>query len=114
MLDTHRHVKDHGEFEVFLRDPGWEFTPVMLGKVASFIVRRDDGEWALFAFMYSMLLQLDGIDTDESKLLNQALETIAGTLDSDAWTPRVERTFEYRPDCFTEVEDPHWWTPTAG
>lgn len=113
MLPTHQYVTTHENFAIYLRQPGFEYTPVMLAKIASYIARRDDGHWAVFAFMYSLLAQLDGASLDEEALLEAAIETIKARLDAGQPGHRAELTFEFRSGAYREVIAPRWWIATA-
>lgn len=108
MLPTHRLIRTYRGHEIYLRQPGFEFTPVMLGKVASFLVGWTDG-LAVFAFMYPMLAQLDEQDFSEERLLQQAAELIERWIDEERIQNRSECTFEYRGGTFVEASDPRWW-----
>lgn len=112
MLPTHRRVAEHKGYTIYQRDPGFEFTPVMLAKVASHIVQGEDGRWTVFAFMYSLLSQLDNPYIDEESLLDAAVGTITERIDSGALEHRAELTFEYRFGVFIEVIAPRWWITT--
>lgn len=109
MLDTHRQVAEHKGYKIYLRDPGFEFTPVMLAKVASFIVQDQEKDWSVYAFMYSLLSMLDGAAIEEDRLLNTAVDTIQAGIDSHDFRERTERTYEYRDGGFNEVTKPKWW-----
>ena len=112
MLPTHRHVATHEGREIWQRQPGFEFTPVMLGKIASYIVRAPDRRYTVFAFMYSMLVDLDGADLDEDRLLDEAIRVIEHTLDQNFSPPQQDLTFEYHDAGWVEVHDPRWWIST--
>lgn len=112
MLETHREAGTHGGYTLYLRDPGFEFTPVMLAKVASFIVQGEDGGWTVAAFMYSLLSRLDGHEIEEAALLDAAVETIKEKIDAGEIEPRTDLTFEYREGGFREVISPRWWITT--
>lgn len=104
MLPTHRLVATHRGHAIYQRQPGFEYTPVMLGKIASFVVTWAGGD-AVCAFMYSLL------DTppDEAALLAAAVQTIEERIDAGALAPRTDATYEYRDGRFVEVRDPRWW-----
>jgi len=112
MLTTHRHVATHDGYEIWQRQPGFEFTPVMLGKIASFIARAPDGRYAVFAFMYSMLANLDGADLREDRLLDEAIRVIEHAIDQSPIGHQPDRTFEYHDAAWVEVRDPRWWIST--
>ena len=109
MLATHRYVTTHNGWTIYLRQPGFEFTPVTLAKIASYIVQNDTGSWTVFAFMYSLLLELEGVSLEEEKLLETAVETIQNYLDEEKLRHRDEVTFEYRAGAYVEVIAPRWW-----
>jgi hypothetical protein len=108
VLPTHRLIRTYRGHEIYLRQPGFEFTPVMLGKVASFLVGWTDG-LAVFAFMYPMLAQVEEQDFSEERLLQQAAELIELWIDEERIQNRSEFTFEYRGGAFVEASDPRWW-----
>ena len=112
MLATHRRVATHNGYEIWQRQPGFEFTPVMLGKIASFIVRAPDGRYLIFAFMYSMLANLDGADLREDRLLDAAMRVIEREVDQPSTTDQPDFTFEYHDAAWVEVRDPRWWIRT--
>lgn len=112
MLPTHRHVASHGGYEIHQRQPGFEFTPGLLGKIASFLLRGPDGRLANVAFMYSFLALIDDSTIQEDQLLATAVETINGVIDQGLITDHFEATFEYHNSAWQEVRDPRWWIPT--
>lgn len=114
MLPTHEQVADYRGYTLYLRQPGFEFTPMMLAKIASFIVRGPDSSIAVYAFMYSMLTMLDRDDIQEERLLDQAVRTIESSIDDGDFASRHESTFEYRNGVYTRVTNPPWWIPTFG
>ena len=67
--------------------PGFEYTPMTLRKIASFITRARDGRFAAFAFAYSMLAPLDGEEVQEDTLLARAIQVIHRFIDED----KIER-----------------------
>lgn len=109
MLSTHQYVKTHNGYEIYQRKPGFEFTPIMLGKIASFIVRDNDGAVAIVAFMYSMLIALEGESVDESVLSADAVMTIQEHIDAGRIGNRQELTFEYKDGVYAEASNPRWW-----
>ncbi|HLT18932.1 MAG TPA: hypothetical protein VKZ96_05700 [Thermomicrobiales bacterium] len=113
MLPTHERVATQAGHEVYRRNPGFEFTPVILGKIASFLVRAPDGALSGFAFMYSLL---DTIDTeiDEDELLADALALITDALDAGEIHAWRDRTFERRAGRWVEVDEPRWWISVIG
>jgi hypothetical protein len=114
MLPTHREIGTHAGWTIYQRMPGFEFTPVTLGKIASYILRSAGGETAVVAFMYSLLAALDGDRADEEALLADAVETIRQRLDASAPPNRSDTTFERRGDAWVEVAPPRWWIPFWG
>jgi hypothetical protein len=112
VLSTHRHVATHDGHEIWLRQPGFEFTPVMLGEIASYIARTPDGRYTVFAFMYSMLASLEGAELQEDRLLDEAIRVIERAMDQMATTPQQDRKFEYHDAAWVEVHDPQWWIST--
>ena len=112
MLETHRQVATHKGYTIYQRQPGFEYTPVMLGKIASYIVRHEDGGWTVFAFMYSLLSKLGNPNIEEDSLLSAAVGTIQEEIDGGELDNHAERTFEYRLGRFEEVTSPRWWIPT--
>lgn len=109
MLPTHQHVKTHNGYEIYQRKPGFEFTPITLGKIASFIVQGKDGSITVCAFMYSMLIALEGESIQEDELLAHAVATIERHIDEGRIGNRQELTFEYRHGAFVETSSPRWW-----
>jgi len=112
VLPTHKHVKTHLGCQISQRLPGFEFTPMMLGKIASFIATTAGGEITVFAFMYSLLQQLEGEAIDEDVLLADAVSTIEDKIAAGGIGHHQERTFEYRADTYVEVTNPPWWIPS--
>jgi hypothetical protein len=114
MLPTHREIGTHAGWTIYQRMPGFEFTPVTLGKIASYLLRSAGGETAVVAFMYSLLAALDGDRADEEALLADAVETIRQRLVASAPPNRSDTTFERRGDAWVEVAPPRWWIPFWG
>jgi hypothetical protein len=112
MLETHRQVGTHKDYTIYQRQPGFEYTPVMLGKIASFIARHDDGGWTVFAFMYPLIPRLDGPPVDEAGLLQDAAGVIQECIDAGDLDNHAERTYEHRFGRYEEVISPRWWIPT--
>jgi len=111
MLPTHELVATRDGYEIWRRKPGFEFTPVMLGKIASFIVLGPSGEAIVFAFMYSPLAAIGGNPPDEEALLDAARDLIEARITAGQLTTR-DVTFEYRHGAFVGVVSPRWWIPT--
>jgi hypothetical protein len=109
MLPTHQHVRTHNGYEIYQRKPGFEFTPITLGKIASFIVRDNDGSVAVFAFMYSMLTALEGESIDEDKLSADAVVMIQKYIDAGRAGNHQESAFEYKHGAYVEAISPRWW-----
>ncbi|HEX7103011.1 MAG TPA: hypothetical protein VF201_10255 [Nitrolancea sp.] len=108
MLATHQLVETHNGHEIWQRQPGFEFTPVMLGKIASFVVRAPDGQFSVFAFMYPLLASLEG-DFQEERLLNEAVRLIEHATKQISAPHQQDLTFEYHEAAWVEVYDPRWW-----
>lgn len=109
MRETHERVADYRDHVIWLRRPGFEFTPVMLGKIASFIVRGPDDTVAVFAFMYSLLDYLDGPPANEAQLLDEARRVIEAAIEAHPLPHQHEATYEYRDGAWTPVTAPRWW-----
>ena len=112
MLPTHRRVETYNGYEIQQRQPGFEFTPVMLGNIASFIAQGPEGNFSVFAFMYSMLASLEGVEIREERLLDDAVRVIEGAIDRASIAHRQELTFEYHDNTWVEVSEPRWWIRT--
>ena len=109
MLPTHQYITTHNGYEIYQRKPGFEFTPITLGEIASYIVRGEGGSVAVAAFMYSMLIALEGKSIDEDKILAHAVATIRGYIDAGRTGNHEELTFAYNHGTFVEVSSPRWW-----
>ena len=106
MLPTHDHVADFRGHAIYRRRPGFEFTPVTLGKIASFLVQRPDGGVAVFAFLYSLLAGLDGPLPDEARrAIEDAIVTGAAVAGHDL-------TYERHGGRWVPVDASRWWIPT--
>lgn len=112
MLQTHRQVEVFQGHGIYQRQPGFEFTPITLGKIASFLVRAPDGRVTIFAFLYSLLAELDG-PVDERRLLSEAVTVVRSAIVSRETDEPTDRTFEYHEGRFVAVEAPRWWVPTS-
>jgi len=108
MLPTHELVATRAGHEVYRRRPGFEFTPVILGKIASFLVRAPDGALSGFAFMYPLLDAIDA-EVNEDALLADALALITRAIDAGDITAWRDRTFERRAGAWVEIDEPRWW-----
>ena len=84
----------------------------MLGKVASFIARVPDGRFSVFAFMYSMLAILEGVEIEEERLLDEAIRMIESAIDRGVAARHQDLTFEYHDAIWVEVSEPRWWIRT--
>ena len=113
MLPTHRQIKTYQGCTIYQRLPGFEFTPMLLGKIASYVMRDPEGRLTVFAFMYGLLAleQRDAID--EEQLLAAAVQTIEDAVDAARLASRRDFTFEYQGGHFVEADQPAWWIPTA-
>jgi hypothetical protein len=108
LLLTHVFIATYSGYEIFRRDPGFEFTPVLLGKIASFLLRSQDGISGV-AFMYPLLLGLDGREVDEAHLLDDALRAIEELIDQGQVNAWEDVTFERHNDAWAPVKNPPWW-----
>ena len=111
MLHTHRQVATHHGAAIHQRQPGFEYTPIMLAKVASYLVQAPDGSLTVFAFLYSLLEGVGGAVVDEAGLLAQAVAVIGQELDAGIGSGE-DHTYEYHGGRFVAVEQPRWWIPT--
>jgi len=109
VLPTHRLVATRDGHEVYQRQPGFEFTPMLLGRIASFLVRWGDDGLAVYAFMVPLL---EAGAVDEERLLGEARRLIERRIAAGGPGDREERTFEYRGDRYVEVAEPRWWIGT--
>lgn len=109
MLPTHGLVATHDGHAIHQRQPGFELTPMSLGKIASYVVVAPDTTYAVCAFFYSMLDALDGQPLDEPLLLDSAVRAIETSIDAHRIIPGHEHTFVYKGGGFVEVNDPKWW-----
>jgi hypothetical protein len=112
MLPTHRHLEDYRDHAIYRRQPGFEYTPVLLGRIASFLVSGPGRHLAVFAFMVPMLAEETGEVTPDSTLLNAAADIIRAAIDRGALPARLEATYEYRNGRYVAVDNPRWWVPT--
>lgn len=113
MFSTHRQVAIYQGNTIYQRLPGFEFTPILLGKIASYIVQAPDGQCTVFAFMYPLLAAWAGDAIDEGRLLADAVRTIERAIAAPRLGIRRDFTYEYHADRYAEVEQPAWWIPTA-
>lgn len=113
MNPTYQFLKKHGEFEIFIKTSGFEPIPIALGKVISYLVRKDNGDTlALFAFAYAGLESLKSENFNEQELLTKAIDVISKYIDENK-IENKEFTFEYSNGNFTEVHTPRWWVNTS-
>jgi len=113
VLETHELVETCNGYEIYRRKPGFEFTPISLGKIASFIVRGPGGSVTVAAFMYSMPAALEDEKIQEAGLLKDAVHIIEDVIDREEVTRRRDLTFEYHGGAWIEVSGPRWWISTA-
>lgn len=113
MLPTHEYIEEHHGFTVYRRKPGFEFTPMTLGKIASFLIVGPKGTVAVAAFFYSMLDALengDGNDVmDEAFLLEEARQQVEDEIARGSAHHRADLTFEWRTGAWTAIAAPRWW-----
>lgn len=112
MLSTHEHIADYRDHVISRRKPGFEYTPILLGRIASFLVRGPSGHLAVFAFMVPLLPEEAGDTDGDAALLDAAAGVIRATIDRGALPARLEATYEYRGGRYVGVTAPHWWIPT--
>jgi len=99
----------YGGYAIYQRNPGFEFTPVTLRKIASFVVAEKDRTLAVFAFAYSMLDGAEGGSMEEDSLLAEALAVIEKRIDAGQIEHHRDYAYELQVGAFTEVIDPKWW-----
>src|SRR6266851_1088673 len=104
-LPAHKLADKHKGYEIYLRNPGFEFTPVTLRKIASFVVKGTDKSLAVFAFAYSMLER----EVEEDSLLADALAVIRNRIDEGRLEHHRDYTYQMQRGGFIEVSDPKWW-----
>src|SRR2546422_9315555 len=102
-LPTHRLLRDYGGHAIYLRNPGFEFTPVTLRKIASFVVAGTNKTLAVFAFAYSMLDGLEGGGIEEDPLLAEALAVIKKRIDAGEIEHNRDYIYELQDGAFVEV-----------
>lgn len=98
-------------YQVLRRLPGFEFTPVLLGKIASYVVADDSGASSVFAFMYRFGSVRGEAEPDEGRLHRMAVEVIKRAAAASESLPQVDRTFELQDGAWSEVRRPAWWIP---
>lgn len=106
-------VANHRGYRIERRKPGFEFTPVLLGKVSAYIAHRPGERAGVFAFMYRFpeVLPPPRPSFDEGKLAAAAIRTIQELIDLGAVIDGSERTFELGDSGWVEVGDARWWVP---
>ncbi len=109
MLPTHKFIKTYKGAEIYLRNPGFEFTPMSLRRIASFICSTLEGQLAVLAFSYSMLDFTNVAELPDAELLQEATGVIQDLIDGGAIEDRQEYTYEFRGAGFQQVRDPRWW-----
>ena len=113
VLSTHRSVGTYHGWAISQRLPGFEFTPMLLGKIASFVVEGPERQLTVFAFMYPLLASWADGALDEERLMADAVRTIQGAVEGDRLGSQRDLTFEYHAGRYIEVDHPAWWIPTA-
>lgn len=99
------------DYEILRRRPGFEFTPVLLGKISSYLVIDGSSASGVFAFMYRFRTPRREPEPDEAQLAQMAVDVIKGAVDGSEPVVGADRTFELRDGSWTEVERPAWWVP---
>lgn len=112
MLPTHQQLADYHNHTIYQRQPGFEYTPVLLGRIASFLVCAPGDTLAVFAFMVPLLPDAAGPLPDDAALLAAATGVIRATIDQGTLPAQFEATYEYRNGNYKPVNDPRWWVPT--
>jgi hypothetical protein len=103
---------EHAGHRIQMRKPGFEFTPMMLGKIAAFVVRPPadangaDSAPGVFAFMYPLLSG----ELDEGALLEAALAVIRDQIDRGHL---AEHTYEWRNGGWSQALRPRWWVSVS-
>lgn len=98
-------------YEIRRRMPGFEFTPVLLGKISSYLIFDTSGSSGVFAFMYRFRTPRGEGEPDEALLARMAVEGIKQAVRAPQPVVGVDRTFELVDGRWTEVERPAWWVP---
>lgn len=111
MLPTHEHLGDYRGYALYRRQPGLEYPPILLGRIASFLVRGPDDRRAVFAFMVPLLGDAPGGVATDSARLDAAADVIRATIDRGALRDHLELTFAYRAGRYIAVTAPRWWVP---
>lgn len=111
MLENYQRRATHRDYEIYLRSPGFEFTPMGLQKIASFLIQDSSGGVTVAAFAYSVLALLE-TRISEDLLLSQAIELLEGVIEDGQVRDRQDSTYEYRNGAFVTVTKPPWWLPS--
>jgi hypothetical protein len=109
LLPTHRLIKTYKGAEIYLRNPGFEFTPMSMRKIASFICSTLEDQRAVLAFSYSMLDFTNVEELPDAALLEEATGVIQSLIDEGGIEDRQEYTYELRGAGFQPVRNPKWW-----
>ena len=112
MLPTHEEVGVYRGHTLYRRQPGFEYTPILLGRIASFLVRGPDERLAVFAFMVPLIGEPRDAAPGDDDLLDEAACVIRETIDRGALPDHHELTFEHRAGRYVAVTAPRWWIPT--
>jgi len=100
------------DYDIIPHSSGFENPAGTLIRIASFIVRKKD-LIAVFAFTDGgMLLKISNPYLKDENLFEQATEIIKQYIDADKIKHLEEYTFEYRPQKYTRILEPKWWTKT--
>lgn len=102
-------VSAHRGHEILRRQPGFEFTPVLLGKITSYLVLPPEEDPGVFAFMFRFPELERASPVDEAQLAEHAVEVMRAVIDAGERIAGRERTFELRRTAWTEVTRPRWW-----
>ncbi len=103
-------IAEHAGHQILRRKPGFEFTPMLLGKISSLIVRPPTGGFAVFAFMFPLLnSQGDLAAADEPHLANEALSITRLAIEQNSATHGRQMAYEWQGDRWQEVFNPSWW-----
>ena len=101
-------VKEFRSHRIERRAPGFEFTPVLLGKITTYFVVLPDNRAAVFAFMYSFLVT-GRHDPDEDELARLALGVVEAEITAGAAGAGSEHTYELSAAGWQPVAHPKWW-----
>ena len=112
MLENYQRRATHRKYDIYLRSPGFEFTPMGLQKIASFLVQDSSGAVSVVAFAYSVLTSLRKTPLSEEALLSQAVEVIKRSIEATQLRDRQDYPYEYRDGAFVAVVRPGWWLPS--